>query len=265
MSEKLYALLLRLYPASFRAKYGKEALWLFRERLRHEHGFFCKTRFWFELALDLAWSLPQEHRYALASPVAVSAESFSGEPLFQSLDNPPPRPGAFLSAAFLALLVLGSFGVLLKIDALEGPLLQLSLSSSSSESGRLAQSEEEQSAVASQSASPRNPLDALTIDAAERQRVISGVVANLRQHYQRDGATSQIENALWLHERNGDYGESSNARRFALQLSTQVQQLSGDSTLVVLFGDQSTDWKSDPSRLTSKIYRIDAHFAVFIP
>jgi hypothetical protein len=32
MSEKLYCLLLRLYPSRFRTRYGDEALQVFRER-----------------------------------------------------------------------------------------------------------------------------------------------------------------------------------------------------------------------------------------
>jgi hypothetical protein len=40
MSEKLYALLLRLYPSRFRRAYGDEAQQLVRDRLRDESGFF---------------------------------------------------------------------------------------------------------------------------------------------------------------------------------------------------------------------------------
>src|SRR5216683_8148449 len=43
MSEKIYACLLRLYPANFRQAHGDDALQLFRVRLRDETGFFCRT------------------------------------------------------------------------------------------------------------------------------------------------------------------------------------------------------------------------------
>ena len=41
MSEKLYALLFRLYPSHFRDAYSEEAMQLFRDRSRDEHGFFA--------------------------------------------------------------------------------------------------------------------------------------------------------------------------------------------------------------------------------
>ena len=58
MSEKIYACLLRLYPANFRQAHGDEALQLFRDRLRDETGFFGRTRLWFDIFVDLAISLP---------------------------------------------------------------------------------------------------------------------------------------------------------------------------------------------------------------
>jgi hypothetical protein len=42
MSERLFLLLLRLYPSSFRRAYGQEALQLFRDRARDQSG-FCST------------------------------------------------------------------------------------------------------------------------------------------------------------------------------------------------------------------------------
>ena len=44
MSEKIYACLLRLYPARFRQQYGAEALQLFQDRLRDERGLLPKLR-----------------------------------------------------------------------------------------------------------------------------------------------------------------------------------------------------------------------------
>jgi hypothetical protein len=38
MSEKIYALLVRLYPSHFREAYGEAALQLFRDRARDEKG-----------------------------------------------------------------------------------------------------------------------------------------------------------------------------------------------------------------------------------
>jgi len=49
MSEKIYACLLRLYPAKFRHAHGEEALQLFRDRLRDETGFIRRLRLWLDL------------------------------------------------------------------------------------------------------------------------------------------------------------------------------------------------------------------------
>ena len=64
MSEKLYTLLLRLYPAAFRREYGDAALQLFRDRLRDERGFLPRLRLWLDLLVDLGLSLPPEYRRA---------------------------------------------------------------------------------------------------------------------------------------------------------------------------------------------------------
>src|SRR5262249_39142976 len=71
MSEKFYALLLRLYPAQFREDYGNEAMRLFRDRLEDERGFFPRLRLWFDLVCDLTVSIPREYLRP-ASPRAVA-------------------------------------------------------------------------------------------------------------------------------------------------------------------------------------------------
>ena len=87
MSEKLYALLLRLYPARFRRNWEEDALQLFRDRLQDERGTFRRLRLWFDVLGDLAVSAPREHRRApVAAPVQAEAH------LFQVLEMEPPRP-----------------------------------------------------------------------------------------------------------------------------------------------------------------------------
>ena len=63
MSEKIYALLVRLYPSHFREAYGEAALQLFRDRARDEKGFFSRVRLWFDLLTDLAISVPREYHH----------------------------------------------------------------------------------------------------------------------------------------------------------------------------------------------------------
>jgi hypothetical protein len=65
-AERLYALLLRAYPASFRERFGAEMRQHFRDRRRDaaERG-ESAARFWLELAADSVRALPVEHLAAL--------------------------------------------------------------------------------------------------------------------------------------------------------------------------------------------------------
>jgi hypothetical protein len=94
MSEKLYALLLKLYPAHFRGAYGEEALRLVRERARDEKGFFPRLRLWLDLLVDLARSLPREYGATptMSTRPMVAAQSVSDEPSFQLLAERPLNP-----------------------------------------------------------------------------------------------------------------------------------------------------------------------------
>ncbi len=94
MSEKIYACLLRLYPAKFRHAYGKDALQLFRDRRRDETGFFRRTCLWLELFLDLAISLPRQYINLQPALGAPSVAHFAGTPLFFVLEEKSLRPGA---------------------------------------------------------------------------------------------------------------------------------------------------------------------------
>jgi hypothetical protein len=76
MSEKLYAWLLRLYPAHFREEYGDEALRLFRDRARDECGFFPRLRLWLDLFVDFTISVPREYLHVPAPRVAAAAPQY---------------------------------------------------------------------------------------------------------------------------------------------------------------------------------------------
>ena len=76
MSEKIYARLLTLFPRRFRDAYGEDALQLFRDRARDEHGLFPTLRLWLDLFADLAISVPREYFYA--EPELLAARPHSG-------------------------------------------------------------------------------------------------------------------------------------------------------------------------------------------
>jgi hypothetical protein len=92
MSEKIYACLLRLYPAKFRRAHGEDALQLFRDRLRDETGFFSRLRLWLDLFVDLAASLLRPY---IATEPALAAEPSvhaTGVPLFFVLERASLSP-----------------------------------------------------------------------------------------------------------------------------------------------------------------------------
>jgi hypothetical protein len=91
MSEKLYKLLLKLYPDHFRRRYSDEALRLVRDRARSESGFLSGLRLWLDLLLDLVISLPHEYRNAPTAPV-VAIQPLNGERSFQLLAERPLDP-----------------------------------------------------------------------------------------------------------------------------------------------------------------------------
>lgn len=114
MSERIYRWLLRLYPASFREKFGKEALQLFRDRARDEKGFAPRLRLWLDLVADLAISIPREYYYFEPELVGASADHrLGGIPSFVVIEGGSPRPGALLSGGVLTMLVLTTCSIFL--------------------------------------------------------------------------------------------------------------------------------------------------------
>jgi hypothetical protein len=63
--ERRYALLLRAYPAEFRASYGREMMLLFRDLRREGRG---GVGWWRELVLDVLRSAPRRRLEGLLSP-----------------------------------------------------------------------------------------------------------------------------------------------------------------------------------------------------
>jgi hypothetical protein len=100
MSEKLYSLLLRLYPNHFRRAYSEEALRLVIDRARDEKGFLCRLRLWLDLLVDLAISLPREYSKAPTTRILV-ANPVNGDPSFQLLAERSLNPALVFVASLL--------------------------------------------------------------------------------------------------------------------------------------------------------------------
>ncbi len=108
MSEKLYSLLLKLYPNHFRRAYGDEALRLVLDRARDEKGFLCGLRLWLDLLVDLAISLPREYSKAPKTRILV-ANPVNGDPSFQLLTEPSLNPALLFVASMLTAALFWAF------------------------------------------------------------------------------------------------------------------------------------------------------------
>lgn len=108
MSERIFAFLLRLYPAHFRQQYGTEAIQLLRDRLRDERGAGQRLRLWIDLLADFAAGLPQAYRnsYAATAPLPQPG---NGLPAFRMLEEEPLRPGSVLAGSVVAIAAVAAF------------------------------------------------------------------------------------------------------------------------------------------------------------
>src|SRR5882757_11019516 len=120
MSERLYALLLRLFPKRFRDAYAEEALHLFRDRARDERGAVRHLRLWFDLLLDLAVSVPRV-QFRERRRVAVAAQRLEGVPGFHVLEGRPPHPAVVMAAVVLSSAVVWAAAFSLSRTAAETP------------------------------------------------------------------------------------------------------------------------------------------------
>jgi hypothetical protein len=114
MSEKLFALLLRLYPAHFRSRFGEESLQLLRDRLRDERGLRARLLLAFDLLSDTALALPRAHRMPAPAIVPAAAASSSGPPSFRLLEAQSLRPSALFLASIIGFTAIATFAVLLR-------------------------------------------------------------------------------------------------------------------------------------------------------
>ncbi len=252
MSEKLYALLLRLYPTGFRTAYGAEAMQLVRDRLRREKGFVGLLRLWLDLLADFVVSLPREYRHA--QPILANSPApgrSEGVPSFQVLEDEPIGAGTLLAAVMCFLAALGTMSILLKYAQdhrpTSGAVLQGAASprtrwaaspGSSPQLGRntgqavvaLARSPVDQplpqQAAASSSMEP-------ILDSAERERVIHAAIANLKAHYFDPDRAGMIANTLLAHEQSGEYNAIVDGQTFADLLTRQIRTVGQDVDLTV--------------------------------
>jgi Peptidase family S41 len=249
MSEKIYALLLRLYPSAFRKMYGEEAMQLVRDRLREETGFVGRLRLWFDLLVDCLMSLPSEYRHA--QPMLSATQNGSdGVPGFHVLEERPLGPGTLLAAVICFLAVLGTLSLLMKQGrrsnadrGMHGAAAQQTRwAASPGASPQLGRNDGQAIvAVAHEPVDPTVPPPVPTsaqrtipaLDASERHRVIEAAAVNLKQHYFDPDRAGKIANALLAHEKNGDNNAILDGPGFAHALTRQMREAGEDVDLTV--------------------------------
>jgi hypothetical protein len=77
------------------------------------------------------------------------------------------------------------------------------------------------------------PTEQPNLDAAERQRVLDRVIANIRQFYFDREIAQKTANVLVAHEKSGDYNAVTDAATFADLLTTQMRDASHDMHLMM--------------------------------
>jgi hypothetical protein len=232
MSEKIYLWLWRLYPPHFREAYRDAALQLFRDRARHEKGFFPQLRLWLDLLTDLASSLPREHLYRQPALTGIPAgQGSDGAPSFYVLGGEPPRLGALLYGGVLSLAIFGSISVAIGHGATRTALGSWPLRQPPTDVYYCARAIHEGVQCA------RAIDEGVKLDAAQRHRLIEEVGANLRQYYFDRTAAQKVADALLAREKSGD-DAAAEGQDFAGLLTRQMQSVSHDMHL-------STEYSQD--------------------
>ncbi len=274
MSERLYVLLLRLFPARFRNAYTQEALQLFRDRARDEQGTVRHLRLWMDLLFDLAVSVPRLH---FRERRRIEARRLEGVPAFHMLEERPPHPAVVMVAALVSLAVVWAAAFSLSHTAgaaatsastkeaqypgdtptlkpVRGGVQAVPVGGSSASAvrrntrttaaaGRSFASSvgaaTSTTAGASEAAASASDEPAI-IDEARRRSVIAGAIAKLQESYLDPAMAQKMAVALLAHEKNGDDRQPMDGWDFASLLTQQLQEVSHDKHLAVGYTPMAT-------------------------
>jgi hypothetical protein len=94
---------------------------------------------------------------------------------------------------------------------------------------------------------PGAVLENVTMDAAERKKVIDGVYLNLKEYYVEPATAQQMADALKMHQTKGDYDASADGDAFAARLTKDLQDVSHDKHLRVDFSPFKMPPRTEPS------------------
>jgi hypothetical protein len=279
MSEKIYALLFRLFPARFRAAWGEEAIDLYRQRARDERGFRSRMRLWRDLLADLAVSLPGT--YLREEPGLAPAREIGGGavPSFTMLEEKPIRGSAYFYGTLLTLAILGGISVLAK-HAGHFPVLRASNAAEASGvtmdpwaighgsgggggdtavlgkgPGATPAAEASTGKAATKYVSIAEGKPLTLFDDAERKRVVEGIAATLRRDYPDHASAEKVARTVQANERDGGYDAVDDPAAFATLLTRQLRTASGDSHFDVVYSAAPMHESAPPTAAQEAQYR----------
>jgi hypothetical protein len=234
MSEKIFRLLLCLYPSRFRQEYGDEALQLFRDRTRDETGVWPSLRLWFDLLTDQVSSLPREYCYTRPEVTRSSAKTcLDGTPTFFVFDTASPGRRPLLLGGLLSLITLVSFPRLMNEFGNLRPPSGWTFASPGPYHRQSGEPQRPASGSDQGVQSPRstNP----TLDATSRHRIIASVIASIKQHHIDPLEAQKAADALLAHERQGDDDSATSTEEFTRLATKQMRDATGSNELVLLY------------------------------
>jgi Peptidase family S41/N-terminal domain of Peptidase_S41 in eukaryotic IRBP len=286
MSEKMYERLLRLLLPRFYNAYGEAALQLFRDRARDERGFVPTLRLWWDLLADLAISVHRERHFAQSALIGASGpRNVHGMPSFHAVESAPPRTLALIFGGVLSLLALGAFPALISgssrvsmrtagngtgLDSGKprwGGSIWSSLPfvhsfSHAPEIGSIRMNGTQPPTVLSftmRALPPGAVVQDFKLDAAERKRVVDGVISNLKEYYVYPEVAQKMADALAAHLKAGDDDAETDGAAFAEILTKQLRDVSHDRHLRVVYKGSSASGGPPPASPEN-----DADFRKFV-
>ncbi|HXS78197.1 MAG TPA: S41 family peptidase [Terracidiphilus sp.] len=279
MSERVLALLVRLYPAAFRQKYREEALQLYRDRLRDERGLVRKLRLYCDLLEDAVTGLPLAWRNSYKDArTAPTIADLSGIPSFGVLKQEPLRPGSVAMGSLFSVVALVAFGLVMRLplphrfpnsggalSPVEAVLERLNrvvspATSSGSGGDGSASTVNGGSSQTRATVRPESRRAAATekpLTVQERDQVIRAVGENLTARYfdrQKAEAAFQKLRAL---RKQGAYDRVVDGSTLAQRLTEDIRSATGDFHLIVVYSRNAipSAARTQPSMAEIKQYR----------
>jgi N-terminal domain of Peptidase_S41 in eukaryotic IRBP len=115
---------------------------------------------------------------------------------------------------------------------------------------------------------PQDSTSAM-MNATERQRVIDGLIANLKAYYIDPEVARKVTDTLRAHQESGDYDTVTDGAAFADLLTGQMRDASHDVRLILVYSPNKLPEQQGPAAESlahsTLFHRIDDHFGLGIP